>query len=385
LVTWTLLLGHPMRCLAFAFSKQGPSLRRVPAYVFLMSVLVNFACGWRLWHNITALTRASHSHAAWFSKAAVTSSLLHQPLAFTNAFGCQRNHQRLTFPCCASLQCDEPDMRDMSEQFRREILSRQLDAYSKQESNPSSTDGIGWAQEVDLSNGSLPEVGTVLLANPDVFSRHSLWEGDSSNDDSEEIVLLAAVLRTGWSPQLEEKLSRIDRANLPVVLIRRRDEAGIEGLMLGWYSGQLLGDFPQSKSFLTRPLYYGTLDSLDREEQKPALSMLHGYPEMPGSICLGEGLGISYNYSQACDWIGPEGPGSSLRFKFFHGHVYWSASEAKRELSAKAGVWIPVRASTDLLLCEPDSPFEEPLWVQLVTKVGGNIAILARKYSLLAE
>jgi len=369
-----------MHCLAFARNKQGPSVRQMPAYVFLMGVLMNFAGGLRLWHNITALTRTSHSHAAWFSKAAVTLSLLHQPLAFTNALGCQRKRRRLKFRCCALPECDEPNTRDMNEQFRKEMLSRQWDASSKQES-----DGVGWAQKVDLSNGSLPEVGTVLLANPDVFSRHSLWEGDSSNDDSGEIMLLAAVLRTGWYPHVEEEMSRIERACLPVVLIRRRDEAGTEGLMLGCYSGQLLGDFPQCKCFSTRPLYYGTLDSVDREDQKPALSTLHAYPEMPGAICLGEGLGISYNYSQACDWVSPEGPGSSLRFKFFHGYVHWSASEAKRELSAKAGIWIPVRASTDLLLREPDSSFEEPLWVQLVKHVGGNISKLARKYSLLAE
>merc|ERR1712150_146137 len=258
-----------------------------------------------------------------------------------------------------------------------EILSRQWEATSEQESNRFSTDSTGWFYEVDLSNGSLPEVGTVLLANPDVFLRPNLWEGNSDNDDSDEIAMLAAVLHTGWRPEVGERLLRRDRARLPVVLIRRRDEGSTEGLMLGWWSGKLLGDLDKFECFLTRPLYYGTLD----ENLKPRLSMLHGYPEMPGATCLGEGLGLSYNYSQACDWVSPEGPGSSLRFKFFYGHMSWSASEAKRELSAKAGIWFPVRASTDLLLREPDSSFEEPLWVQLVQKVGGNIAELARKYS----
>jgi len=288
------------------------------------------------------------------------------------------------FPCSAAQQGDEPDM---SEQFRREMLFRQLDASGEQDS----IDDIGWAQEVDLSNGSLPEVGTVLLANPDVFLRHSLWdsidETGRSNGVSGEIALMAAVLRTGWRLDAEEEPSRTDRARLPVVLIRHRDAESTEGLMLGCYSGRLLGDLNEEgfKYFLTRPLYYGTLDGTSHGEEKPTLSMLHGYPDMPGAVCLGEGLGISYNYSQACEWVSPEGPGSSLRFKFLLGHVSWSASEAKRELSAEAGIWIPVRASGDLLLREPDSPFEEPLWVQLVQRVGGNIAELARKYSLLAE
>jgi len=369
-----LLLGHSEHRMRFARSKKVPSLRRVSAYVYLMVLLMKFIGGCQLRQNISVLTQASHRRVAR-SQAPVTSSLLHQPMAFTNAFSCQRKHQRMMFPHSASQQCDEPDMDAL---FRREILSRQF-----QESNPSSTDGIGWVQEVDLSNSSLPEVGTVLLANPDVFLRRSLWEGNSSSDDYEEIKLLAAVLRTGWSwiPQMNESPRR-DRACLPVVLIRRRDEGGTEGLMLGCWSGSLLGDVPQFDCFLTRPLYYGTLD---REAEELGLSMLHGYPEMPGAICLGEGLGISYNYSQARDWVSPEGPGSSLRFKFFYGHVSWSASEAMRELSAKSSIWIPVRASTDLLLREPDSSFEEPLWVQLVNKVGGNIAELARKYSLLPE
>jgi len=359
------MLGHSKHRLRFACIKRGPSLMWASVYVFLIGALVNFLGGWQLWHNISAITSAPHHRATWFSQAAVTLSVLRQPMAFTKACSCQRRHQRLIFPRSAAEQYDEPDM---SEQFRREMLSRQWDATSEQESNPSSTDDIGWAQEIELLNGRLPEVGAVLLANPDVFLRHSLWEGNNS--------------RTGWKPEVGGELSRRDRSRLPVVLIRRQDEGGAEGLMLGCWSGSLLGDMNQSECFLTRPLYYGTLDT---EAEKLMLSMLHGYPEMPGAICLGENLGISYNYSQACDWVSPEGPGSSLRFKFFYGHVSWSASEAKRELSAKAGIWIPVRASADLLLREPDSSFEEPLWVQLVEKVGGNIAELARKYSLLAE
>jgi len=285
-------------------------------------------------------------------------------------------------PCCASQYGDEAEMGADSNtldalEFTKERLCHQWYA-------PSEQDSVFWAmEEMNLTDDGLPKVGTVLLANPDVFLRNGLRQ---NGVDFQEDTLMAAVHRTGWRRQGDEALPRRDRARLPVVLIRHQDDAGIEGLHLDVWCGQLLGDLG-FRAFQSRPLYLGCKPQDGSRSEKPMLSMLHGYPEMPGAACIGESLGLSdfSDFHQACDWVGPEGPGSALRFKFFLGFLKWSPSEAKRELSAQAGIWIPVRASTDLLLREPDSSFEEPLWVQLALQVGGNIAELARKHNLLAE
>merc|ERR1712008_214389 len=110
-------------------------------------------------------------------------------------------------PCCASKHGDEAEMGADSDtldafQFMRERLCRQWYA-------PSEQDSVSWAmEEMNLLDDGLPKVGTVLLANPDVFLVDSLQR---SNDFQE-----AAVHRTGWRRRGDEALSRRDRARLPV-------------------------------------------------------------------------------------------------------------------------------------------------------------------------
>eukprot|EP00435_Cladocopium_sp_Y103_P050828 s215_g15.t1 len=122
-----------------------------------------------------------------------------------------------------------------------------------------------WTVErVELQDG-VPPVGSVLMANPRSFL---------------DKVTPAAALRTGWMPSLES--SRRDKARLPVVLITRRTADSLEGVLLGSWSGKLLGDM-DSQYFMTRPLYIGGVNA-------SGLSMIHSYPEMPGSWELLDGL-----------------------------------------------------------------------------------------------
>ena len=144
--------------------------------------------------------------------------------------------------------------------------------------------------------------------------------------------------------------------------------------MLGLWSGRLLGDLDLS-AFQTRPMYFGG-PGLDQP-----LSILHAYPELAGSLRLTEdGLMLSDDFGDAVKWVRDE-VGSPLRFKFIR-KVLWAPSE-EAELAPEAGVWLPTRCSRDLLLREPDSSFEEPLWSQIAEKAGGEVGGIARAYELL--
>jgi len=361
------MLVQPSHDMMRHFGKRWPCLRHVTLHVFMLGVLVHFFVRWGSARHLLFLVRVPHRSCASSLGTAIAGTSFHQPLATATAL-----------PCCASQHGDE--VTNSAElQFTKELLCRQWNA-------PCEQDSVFWAvEEMNLLDDGLPRVGTVLLANPDVFLHDGFWD---SSDDLQEGTPSAALRYTGWTRQEEEaQLPRRDRARwrLPVILIRHQDEAGAEGLVLDRWTGKLLGDLdPDLLAFQTRPLYLGYNEPPD---EPPSLSMLHGYPAMPGATCIGEGLAFSNitAFGEACDWVGPEGPGSSLRFKFFYGFVKWSLTKAKRELSSEAGIWIPVRASTDMLLREPDSSFEEPLWVQLAERAGGTIAELARKHSLLAD
>ncbi|CAK9065683.1 unnamed protein product [Durusdinium trenchii] len=291
-----------------------------------------------------------------------------------------------------------------------------------------------WTVErVDLKD-EVPAAGTVLLADPRTFL--------------ESKTMPAAAARTGWMPSFE---SRRERARLPVVLITEHRSEGIEGVLLGSWSGKLMGDMGL-EHFMTRPLYIGGANP------GRGLSMLHSYPEMPGASQLTEdGLAVSSDFGVACDWISeaswhrtmrwergeggkmakriptdadlrrrskklwsrvfrdflrhetfwatahravhfhssrtapdmgsagrkrlPQGPGSALRFKFFWNTVSWRRDEVDEMLSDK-GIWIPVTVSRDLLLREPDSSFEDPLWVQYAMKAGGELQELGDQLGL---
>ncbi|CAK9065691.1 unnamed protein product [Durusdinium trenchii] len=210
-----------------------------------------------------------------------------------------------------------------------------------------------WTVErVDLKD-EVPAAGTVLLADPRTFL--------------ESKTMPAAAARTGWMPSFE---SRRERARLPVVLITEHRSEGIEGVLLGSWSGKLMGDMGL-EHFMTRPLYIGGANP------GRGLSMLHSYPEMPGASQLTEdGLAVSSDFGVACDWIS-EGPGSALRFKFFWNTVSWRRDEVDEMLSDK-GIWIPVTVRSPTVRCtvpeglEPHEKRKAPVPRPVVTSCFGS-------------
>jgi len=239
-----------------------------------------------------------------------------------------------------------------------------------------------WVEPATLESDGLPSAGSVVLAHPAAYLRPPSEEEAARQqlDMDEEVSAKAgapvAARRTGLPPVADPGAQRRDRGRLPVVLITERTVAGTSGLLLVNWSGRLLGDLG-FMNFETRPLYIGG----PLEER---LAMIHAYPELPGSVQItADGLMLSNDFDAACQWIN-EGPGSPMRFKFFLYRVHW-APEEEAELAEEAGIWLPVRCSRDLILREPDSAFEEPLWAQIAEKAGGKLDALGREYELLAS
>lgn len=241
----------------------------------------------------------------------------------------------------------------ISLQLAREQLSRQCGYGSQGRGNHASL----WAEPgAKLCGDELPAVGSVLLAHPS-------W------DD--------AFARTGLIPP-PPGASRRELARRPVVLITSRDNTGTNGIVLGDWSGDLLGDYDLD-AFQTRPLYIG---GPMPEDVAPKLTILHSYPEMVDAVPITpDGLALSNSFKDCCDYI-DTGPASSMRFKFFVRSMHWSPEE-EIELDPKLGLWLPTRCSRDLILREPDDSFEEPLWAQIVEHAGGELEELARDYGLL--
>eukprot|EP00443_Scrippsiella_acuminata_P009026 CAMPEP_0115179986 /NCGR_PEP_ID=MMETSP0270-20121206/6687_1 /TAXON_ID=71861 /ORGANISM="Scrippsiella trochoidea, Strain CCMP3099" /LENGTH=278 /DNA_ID=CAMNT_0002592973 /DNA_START=167 /DNA_END=1004 /DNA_ORIENTATION=- len=211
------------------------------------------------------------------------------------------------------------------------------------------------APEWEFSTSGLPKPGSVLLAHP---AAYPAWGSESQ------------AAGGNHPPQ----------GAFTGCIVNAADIEGTEGLSLGVWSGSLLGDLNFSK-FMTRPLYIGGPMHTDVEQP---LEMLHAYPECPGSQRLTpDGLTLLNDWHKACDWI-EEGPGSSMRFKFFLYRVRWLPEE-ERELTPGAGVWMAARCSRDLILREPDSAYEEPLWSQIADRAGGDLAMVAREHGLLPE
>lgn len=96
-----------------------------------------------------------------------------------------------------------------------------------------------------------------------------------------------------------------------------------------------------------------------------------------------DGLAVSDDFDAACKWI-TDGSGSSLRFKFFSNIVQWAPDE-EAEMALEACVWLRARCSRDLILREPDSIFEEPLWAQMIERAGGELEAIAREHNLLVD
>eukprot|EP00913_Durusdinium_trenchii_P014379 g13486.t1 len=151
-----------------------------------------------------------------------------------------------------------------------------------------------WTVErVDLKD-EVPAAGTVLLADPRTFL--------------ESKTMPAAAARTGWMPSFESP---------QVVLITEHRSEGIEGVLLGSWSGKLMGDMGL-EHFMTRPLYIGGANP------GRGLSMLHSYPEMPGASQLTEdGLAVRTYH--------PDVPGTGDEDRFR------SIREALEELGTEAG------------------------------------------------
>jgi len=253
----------------------------------------------------------------------------------------------------------DPSGTDWDKELRRateRLKKKELQEEVLSDTPPLFRQSDEWKVErVEIKDG-VPAVGTVLLADPRSFL---------------ESKAMPAAMRTGWRPSSES--SRRDKARLPVVLIIRHTCDSIQGVLLGSWSGKLLGDM-DAQSFMTRPLYIGGANT-------SGLSMVHSYPEMPGATEITkDGLATSDDFYVACDWI-ENGTGSALRFKFFWGNVVWRLNEVEEMLPEK-GIWIPVTVSRDLLLREPDSSFEDPLWAQYALKAGGELKELGERFGL---
>jgi len=224
----------------------------------------------------------------------------------------------------------------------------------------------------------LPRPGTVLLANPDNWLTQSFP---------------AAMLSTGVLPMPPDpEVPRKLKANLPVVLVTKREASGrLEGLLLGRWSGELLGD-KGWVCFKTRPLYIGRgpyfFPGRHREEPSQVWRVLHKYNEIPEAIELtDDGLCVSDDVDQTLDYILGDSNAtiSTIPFKFFQMALTWTPKAAESEFDPGAQVWMPARCSREILLREPDSPFEEPLWVQIAERCGGEFEALALKYGLFPD
>lgn len=254
-----------------------------------------------------------------------------------------------------------------------------------------------WAvQEFEFAKDGGPKVGTVLLAHPEPYRaileapdtkepepvlRLKVKTTEAEDEESEDVALEnvvppgpppAASLRTGFRP----RPTSADRWKLPVVVIVKRSKEGTEGLLLGFWTGHLLGDL-NCEVFKTRPLYCGGQEDCN-------VTVLHPYPDVTDSRRItSDGLMLSYDFWAAADYAN-KGPGSPLRCKTFFNQVRWRPDE-ETELRPESGVWLHARCSRDLLLREPDSSKEEPLWAQIVRKVGGDFKVLACSLGLSHE
>lgn len=223
----------------------------------------------------------------------------------------------------------------------------------------------GRSSKADWAEQLAPEelrAGDVLLANPAQF-----FSGKVTGPRR-------VGLRDGPSPDWPRRESfRL----LPVILLTKvRDDGGAEGLWLTMRTGQLMGDF--INHFHSRPLLYGG-------PKEAGLTMVHPYPQVPGSKPLSDGgLYMGGDFAGAQEWV-EEGQGSSLRFLFFLNRVRWGAGELAAEVRADSleRLWLPMRCSIDLVLSESGSMNEKPLWARVAELAGGDAEALGKLHGLL--
>jgi len=215
-----------------------------------------------------------------------------------------------------------------------------------------------------ILNASEVRAGDLIMGDPAAF-----LEGEGGDEGPRRVGLKGRVM-SDWPTR--EKLRM-----MPVVLLTRvdTDRGTAEGLWLTMRTGRLMGDFVSH--FQSRPLLYGG-------PEEAGLTMVHPYPQVPGSEVLGEnGLYIGGEFTGAQDWV-EEGEGSSLRFRFFMNQVRWGPGEFAAELAPGSGrsPWIPVRCNSDLVLSEVDSSDDMPLWLRVARLAGGAAEEAARKHNL---
>ncbi|CAE8619007.1 unnamed protein product, partial [Polarella glacialis] len=262
-----------------------------------------------------------------------------------------------------------------------------------------------WAvEESEFDSRGLPRVGTVLLAHPAAYIPESVAteleaaEGaEGSGATLEGVPFPNAALRTGLRPMPPDS-PRTERARLPVVLITKRDSAGTEGLVLGTWSGQLLGDLDMME-FVTRPLYIGHQEQPDNpplvmqhvdlqvyhcdrhtqfhaKMQVPATSAASGAAHADGILgaILGIARGTSHpedlqQRSNACRHPGacrhPEGLQQHLRSELLSRHrlrqgvqPHWSLRVSQAFVGSSWPRWAPQRTRGRLSAAGSQNPFD---------------------------
>ncbi|CAK9084301.1 UPF0301 protein SRU_0495, partial [Durusdinium trenchii] len=211
-----------------------------------------------------------------------------------------------------------------------------------------SSDSADWAELVDPD---AVQAGDMLLGHPARF----FSERTSP-----------AFTRIGLQGGIPADYPRRERLRyLPVLLLTEvNKEAGTaKGVWLTLRTGQLLGDFIDF--FHSRPLLYGG------PTPSESVTMIHPYPEVPGSKKLSDDIYLGGSFEGAQAWV-EEGEGSSLRIRFFLNHIEWRQGELAAEL-APENTWLPVRCSVDVVLSETDAIDAKPLWVKVAELAGGEL------------
>eukprot|EP00434_Breviolum_minutum_P027976 symbB.v1.2.024751.t2/scaffold2367.1/size81165/4 len=208
----------------------------------------------------------------------------------------------------------------------------------------------GWGGDIGRSADS---ADWAELVEPAAVRAGDILLGDPARFFSEQTS--PAFRRIGLQGGIPADYPRRERLRyLPVLLLTEvdKDAGTAQGVWL------TLRDF--INFFHSRPLLYG-------------VTMVHPYPEVPGSKLLSEGI-----YA----WV-EEGEGSSLRIRFFLNHIQWRQGELAAELAPGENTWLPVRCSVDVVLSETDEIDAKPLWVKVAELAGGRLEQLGRAHDLM--
>ncbi|CAL1170642.1 unnamed protein product [Cladocopium goreaui] len=271
---------------------------------------------------------------------------------FVQAFGSRRDRARV-FRRAEEAAEEEQDTTNL-ELFRQSLIQ----GWGAGEIGRSS-DSADWAELVEPA---AVRAGDILLGDPARFFSEQTSP---------------AFRRIGLQGGIPADYPRRERLRyLPVLLLTEvdKDAGTAKGVWLTLRTGQLLGDF--INFFHSRPLLYGG------PTQSNSVTMVHPYPEVPGSKLLSEGLYVGGSFEGAQAWV-EEGEGSSLRIRFFLNHIQWRQGELAAELAPGENTWLPVRCSVDVVLSETDEIDAKPLWVKVAELAGGKLEELGRAHDLM--